>query len=213
MIKVDRFVFNPFQENTYLLSDETGECIIIDPGCFNDHEEKELDDFITGHKLKIVGHVLTHCHIDHILGMAHIFHTYGIRPVMHKESLETLHSAADHGKFFGIEMNEIIEPVTFLNEGDLIKFGHAQLEIKYTPGHVDGHICLISHQSGFVIAGDVLFQGSIGRTDLPTGNFKTLEASIKTKLYTLPDDYIVYPGHGPHTFIGSEKQSNPFIRG
>lgn len=212
MLKVERLVFNAFQENTYVIYDETGECAIIDPGCTDPDEQKELDDFIQKNNLKPVAHLYTHCHIDHILGIAHVFHTYGLRPVMHPESLKILHTAKDHGRMFGIEVDEIVEPVTFINDGDEVKLGNSGLKVLYTPGHVDGHVCLVNHLAKFVIVGDVLFNGSIGRTDLPTGDFDLLAESIRQKLYTLPPDFIVYPGHGPHTTIGQEKHSNPFVR-
>lgn len=213
MIKVERLVFNAFQENTYLVYDDTAECVIIDPGCSNSAEEQELDDFISRNNLKPVAHIYTHCHIDHILGISHVFNRYGLRPVMHPASLPMLQGAPEHGRMFGIEMSEIVEPETFFNDGDEVKFGNATLEVRYTPGHADGHVCLVNHQEKFVIVGDVLFNGSIGRTDLPTGDFDTLAQSIRTKLYTLPPDFIAYPGHGPHTTIEQEKNSNPFVRG
>jgi glyoxylase-like metal-dependent hydrolase (beta-lactamase superfamily II) len=213
MITVERLVFNAFQENTYLIHDETGECVIIDPGCSDAAEQRELDHFISQNNLKPVAHLYTHCHIDHVLGINHVFSTYGLRPMIHPESLKILHSAPDHGRMFGVELNEIVEPETFLNEGDQVKFGNSSLEVLYTPGHVDGHICLVSQAAKFVIVGDVLFNGSIGRTDLPTGDFDLLAESIRQKLYTLPPDFIAYPGHGPQTTIGHEMNNNPFVRG
>lgn len=213
MIKVERLVFNPFQENTYLVWDQTGECVIIDPGCSDSAEEEELDDFIAKNNLKPIAHLYTHVHIDHILGMMHVYNKYGLRPITHRDALPLLQSAPDHGRMYGIHLEEVIEPETFMADGDQINFGASSLEVRYTPGHADGHVCLVNHQEKFVIVGDVLFNGSIGRTDLPTGDFDTLAQSIRTKLYTLPPDFIAYPGHGPQTTIQQEKNSNPFVRG
>ncbi|MBE0637723.1 MAG: MBL fold metallo-hydrolase [Bacteroidales bacterium] len=212
-MKVERLVFNAFQENTYLVFDDTGECVIIDPGCSDPAEEEELDRFISKSKLKPVAHLYTHCHIDHILGITHVYSKYGLRPLMHHESLKILRSAGDHGRVFGIELGEIIEPETYLNEGDQVKFGNSALEVLYTPGHVDGHVCFVSRAAKFAIVGDVLFRESIGRTDLPTGDFDALVTNIRNKLYTLPPEFIAYPGHGPHTTIGHERHNNPFVRG
>jgi len=206
-------VFNAFQENTFLVWDETRECVIIDPGCEGSAEQNELTEFINNNDLKLVGHLYTHCHIDHILGNAYVFETYGLRPVMHRDSLPVFHSAGDHGKMFGIEVDGLIEPETFLKEGDEVKFGNHALEVLHTPGHVNGHICFANRDEKFVIVGDVLFRDSIGRTDLPTGDFDLLSHNIQNKLYTLGRDFTVHPGHGPSTTIGYEMLNNPFVKG
>ena len=161
MIKVHKFVFNAFQENTYLVYDDTGECLIIDPGCQEPYEEQQLSSFIESQKLKLVGHLYTHGHIDHILGNAWVYNTYGLKPVMHKGSLQFFMNAGDHGKMFGIEIEEIIKPVDFLEDGDHVRFGGSSLEVLHTPGHVDGHLCFANHEAQFVITGDVLFKDSI----------------------------------------------------
>ena len=212
MIKIESLVFNAFQENTYLVFDDTGECLIIDPGCQEPYEEQQLSSFIESHKLKPVGHLYTHGHIDHILGNAWVYNTYGLRPVMHKDSLPVFMNSGDKGEMFGIEVGEIVEPKEFLNDGDLIRFGNSDMEVLHTPGHVDGHLCFVNHEAKCVIVGDVLFKDSIGRTDLPTGDFDLLSNSIRTKLYTLGTDYVVWPGHGPETSIGHEMFNNPFVR-
>lgn len=212
MVKIEKFVFNAFQENTYIVYDETGECLIIDPGCYDPHEEEGLYSFIKSNELKPVGHLYTHAHIDHILGNGYVFSTWGLKPVMHKESVPIFLGSREHGRMFGIEIGEIIEPEAFLNEGEFVRFGNSKLEVLYTPGHVDGHVCFVCHEEKWVIVGDVLFRDSIGRTDLPTGNFDLLANSIRSKLYTLGTEYIVYPGHGPETSIGHEMRNNPFVQ-
>jgi glyoxylase-like metal-dependent hydrolase (beta-lactamase superfamily II) len=212
MIKVDKLVFNVFNENTYLVYDETNECLIIDPGCQNADEQQELVDFIDEKKLKPVGQLYTHCHIDHIPGNAFVFKKYGLRPVMHKLSLPFFMRADEQSRMFGLDEIEIVEPENFIAEGDKIKFGNSFLEVLYTPGHIDGHVCFANEASKFVIVGDVLFRDSIGRTDLPSGDFDVLERSIREKLYTLGADFTVYPGHGEKTTIGHEMKSNPFVR-
>lgn len=212
MINIKVFVFNPFMENTYILHDDTKECIIIDPGCSTDDERNTLRTYIEQEKLKPVGLINTHTHVDHILGNNFVFRTYKLKPVIHKEGEMFLESAPEHASIFGIEAERMILPEKYLEDGEYIQFGNSSLEVLYTPGHANGSICLVSHDHRFVITGDVLFQGGIGRTDLPTGNYETLLESITQKLYTLPDEYAVYPGHGPGTTIGEEKSDNPFIR-
>lgn len=210
--KVKRFVFNSFGVNTYVLSDATGKCLIIDPACQIRHEESALATYISGNLLEPVGMVNTHFHIDHIIGNTFICNTFNLRPQCHKSSKLLWETAVEFGSAFGIKIENLIIPVDFVNEGDIINFGNSSVEVLYTPGHADGSICLVNHTEHYVIAGDVLFRDSIGRTDLPTGNFDILYESITTKLFTLPDDYIVYPGHGPETSIGYEKLNNPFLR-
>lgn len=212
MIRIKVFIFNPFQENTYILHDSTGECVIIDPGCYTDAEESKLSRYIKDHHLKPVALINTHTHIDHILGNNFVTFTYGLKPQIHLAGEMFLESAPDYGAMFGLRVSELAMPEKYLEDREIFRFGSSSLEILYTPGHVDGSVCLVNHESRFVITGDVLFNGSIGRTDLPTGDFSLLEESIKEKLYTLPDDYIVHPGHGPATTIGEEKTGNPFVK-
>jgi glyoxylase-like metal-dependent hydrolase (beta-lactamase superfamily II) len=211
MITVKTFVFNPFQVNTYLLYDETNECIIIDPGCLEDYEKKEISDFIISQKLRPVRLFDTHPHIDHIAGNKFIADTYGLKLEVHKDSLQLLRSAKGFAVAFGIENIEPQEPAGYIAEGDLIKFGNSEIKVLYTPGHADGSVCFYSEKNKLVIVGDVLFNEGIGRTDFPTGNHEALIKNIKTKLFTLPDDTEVYPGHGPSTTIGWEKENNPFL--
>lgn len=210
--KIKRFVFNSFGVNTYILSDDSHKCIIIDPACMGSQEEAELSDFITSNKLEPVAMLNTHFHIDHIVGNTYTCNTFKLRPQCHKNCKMFWETAAEFGAMFGINVENLIIPTDFISEGDKVSYGNSNVEVLYTPGHADGSVCLVNHAERYVIAGDVLFRDSIGRTDLPTGNFDVLHQSITTKLFTLPDDYTVYPGHGPETTIGYEKINNPFLR-
>ncbi len=211
MLKIDSFTFNPFQENTYVLSDETGNCIIIDPGCYDADEKKELAFFIDSNGLKPVKILLTHAHIDHVLGINFLAGKYGLPIVMNSIEIELLKSASTYGQMWGIQVEPAPDPSEFLKDGDIFTFGKTELEVLFTPGHSPGSLSFYHRPTKQLIAGDVLFHGSIGRTDLPGGNFETLENSILTKLYTLEDDVIVYSGHGQSTTIGHEKRTNPFV--
>ncbi len=212
MITIEKFVFNAFQENTFLLYDETKECIIIDPGCYEEHEKNHLQDFISSNGLKPVKQIYTHCHVDHILGNNFIIETYGLKPEIHEAGLQFLLRGHEQGRIYGFQMEENATTDLFIKEGDIVKFGNSELKVVYTPGHADGSICFINDDQKFVITGDVLFRDSIGRTDFPTGDFDVLMQSIHEKLFTLEDDFTVYCGHGPETSIGYEKVNNPFIR-
>ncbi|HQV99303.1 MAG TPA: MBL fold metallo-hydrolase [Bacteroidia bacterium] len=211
MLKIDSFTFNPFQENTYVLSDESGECIIIDPGCYDAEEKEELAIFIDSKGLKPVKILLTHAHIDHVLGINFLAGKYGLPIVMNSIETELLKSASIYGQMWGIQVEPAPDPQEFLKDGDTFTFGKTELEVLFTPGHSPGSLSFYHRPTKQLIAGDVLFYGSIGRTDLPGGNFETLEKSIRTKLYTLEDDVIVYSGHGQSTTIGHEKRTNPFV--
>lgn len=211
MLTIQSFTFGPFRENTFVLYDETGECVIIDPGCYNSAEQQELKKFITEKKLKPVRLLNTHCHVDHVSGNAFVHDAYGLKPVIHKEDLVILESQERVSEMYGLNCEPSPMPEEFLEEGDTVRFGNSELKVIFTPGHAPGHVVFYNALNKFVINGDVLFSGSIGRTDLPYGDFDTLERSIKTKMYTLPDDTVVYCGHGPATSIGREKVSNPFV--
>ncbi len=210
MITVKILTFNLFSVNTYILSDETKECVIIDPGCSNSSEEKELEDYIIEQSLKPVSQIITHYHIDHILGVGFVKHRWGLSAIAHAEG-NLFWQNKKMGYEFGLPANKVVEPEIFTEEGEKLKFGNSVLEVVYVPGHADGSICLVNHEQKFVIAGDVLFYGSIGRTDLPTGDYDILKKGITEKLYTLNDDYTVYPGHGPKTEIGIERKHNPYL--
>ena len=212
MVKINKFIFNTFMVNSYLLYDETGECILIDAACYDSEEVEELRTFISSNNLKLVRNLNTHCHVDHVLGNNIIAQIYGIRPEYHENSIRFLDTLKEVGSSFGYVIPQIPEPKRFLDDGETISWGHSSLRVLYTPGHADGSVCFYNESQGFVITGDVLFKDTIGRTDLPSGDFDLLMTSIKTKLFTLPVDTIVYPGHGPDTSIGYEVENNPFIR-
>ncbi|MBI4931082.1 MAG: MBL fold metallo-hydrolase [Bacteroidetes bacterium] len=210
-MKIQSFAFNPFEENTYILFDETKECVIIDPGCSNPSEQQEIAQFIKDENLKPVKLLNTHCHVDHVLGNAFIAKKYNLQLEIHKGDLEILHSLPQVSHLYGLNADESVEPSVFLNEGDKIKFGNSVLDILFIPGHSPGSICFVSHTDKFIIGGDVLFYGSIGRTDLPGGDHEALISNIKTKLFLLDDDFTVFTGHGNETTIGFEKKNNPFL--
>lgn len=212
MTRVAKFTFNPFQENTYVLYDDSKECIIIDPGCFDELEKQELAQFIAQNDLNPVRLINTHCHIDHIFGNHFIIEKYGLALESHEGELPVLNSVKQVSMMYGIPFNDPIPTVeNFIREDDLIKFGNTELVALFTPGHSPASLSFYCKQSAFIIAGDVLFYNSIGRTDLPGGDFNTLISSIKDKLFVLDDDVVVYPGHGPETSIGFEKRTNPFL--
>ena len=211
MASIHYFTFNPFQENTYVLYDETKECVIIDPGCYDESERKKLVSFIEDKKLKPVKLLNTHGHIDHMIGNKFIAEKYSIGLEMHKLDLSMLNRAVQTAAMYGVNIEPSPEPSKFIDEKDTITFGNTSLSVFFTPGHSPGSICFYNKEDKFVIGGDVLFQNSIGRTDLPGGDFNTLLNSIRTKFFVLDDAVKVYSGHGPVTTIGFEKQYNPFL--
>ena len=212
MIHVASFTFNPFQENTYILYDETKECIIIDPGCYTENERKQLKAYIRKNELKPVRLVNTHCHLDHICGNAFIADEYNLELEAHQGEKIVLDASVDHGRLYGFIFDPSPNIKTYLQEGEQIAFGNSTLEIVLTPGHSPASVSFYSKADGFVIAGDVLFFMSIGRTDLPGGDHETLLTSIREKLFVLPDETIVYNGHGQKTSVGFEKKNNPFFQ-
>ena len=212
-MKIKSFTFNPFQENTYVVYDDTKDCIIIDPGCYTDKERDELRRFITSEELKPIKLINTHCHIDHVLGNKFASELWNLELYMNKEDLPLLENAGNIGKMYGMEDYEGSPyPKHFLAQDDTLTFGESSFKILFTPGHAPGHICLYSKENNLVIAGDVLFQGSIGRTDLPGGDHGTLINSIITQLFPLPNETQVFCGHGPATNLGYEKEHNPFLQ-
>lgn len=210
MLQIRSFEFNPFQENTYVLYDETKQCVIVDPGCYDEQERTELADFIKNEGLDVVLLLNTHCHVDHVLGNYFVKEKYKTKLLIHEADSATLKAVQVYAPGYGMHGYQPAEPDGFLNEGDTVKFGNQSLKVLFVPGHAPGHIAFYDAESRVVIGGDVLFYNSIGRTDLPGGNFNTLIDSIHNKLFTLPDDVTVYPGHGPETTIGFEKRTNPF---
>jgi len=210
MIEIQSFTFNPFEENTYVLYDDTLEAIIIDPGCYEKEEQAELTEFITSKKLIVKNLINTHCHIDHVLGNDFVKSRYKVPFLIHPIELAVLRAVKTYASNYGFPGYSEVLPDGELQEGKTFKFGNSALDVLFLPGHSPGHIGLYEPTQKFIIAGDVLFYHSIGRTDLPGGNFDTLIKSIHQKLFVLPDDVKVYPGHGTPTSIGEEKVNNPF---
>lgn len=212
MSQIAKFTFNPFQENTYIIYDESKECIVIDPGCATPAEEKELLDFIAQNNLKPVQLINTHCHIDHVLGNQFVADKFGLKLGIHQLEEKVLKAVPEYGKMFGFQVPPQKAPDYFIEEGSVISFGkNTELDVFFTPGHSPGSITFYNKRDGYVISGDVLFFQSIGRTDLPGGDYGTLINSIKSQLLPLPGSTKVYSGHGPDTTIEQEKASNPFL--
>ena len=212
-MKIKKFTFNPFQENTYVIYDESKQCVIIDPGCYKKTEEEELANFIAENDLKPVALLNTHCHIDHILGNQFVTDKWDVELHMHKADLPLLENAGEVSKMYGLEKyGGSPYPKHFLEDGTSFSFGKSELSVLFTPGHAPGHICFYSNKHNFIISGDVIFQMSIGRTDLPLGDYDTLIASITQKLFPLPDATQIYCGHGPNTVLSFEKEHNPFLQ-
>jgi len=211
MAKVQFFTNNPYQENTYILFDETGECVIIDPGMETASEQNAVVNFIRANKLKPVLLLNTHCHIDHVLGNKFIFDQYGLKPQFNIGELPLLEAVVSYAPGMGIRYEVSPIPDEYLPETGTITFGNTELTLIFAPGHSPAHLCFYDKKDNILIGGDVLFRNSIGRTDLPGGDFQQLMKNIEEKLLVLPDDCTVYPGHGPHTTIGFEKQTNPFL--
>ncbi|GAA4301779.1 MBL fold metallo-hydrolase [Compostibacter hankyongensis] len=213
MLTIHSFLFNPFQENTYLLLNEKKECIIIDPGCYFENERNELVGFITTRGLQPRLLLNTHAHLDHIFGNYLVSQEWGLRPRLHRLELPVLERSPEAGNLYGTPFAPSPEPEAFLEEGKAILFGEDELEVILAPGHSPGSLCFYCPAQQFLIGGDVLFRESVGRADLPGGDYDTLVRSIETRLYVLDDAVTVYPGHGPATTIGHEKRHNPFVRG
>jgi hydroxyacylglutathione hydrolase len=211
MIQLHSFCFGPFQENTYVLWDETKEAIIIDPGNSTSSEHSQLKEFIKSKDLQLKRLLLTHAHIDHISGNRFVYDTWKLLPEVHKNDELYIKKHEEVAMMYGLPFEQSPLPEQFLKEGDLVKFGNSELEMLFTPGHSPGSITFYSKAQKFIICGDVLFYGSIGRTDLPGGNYNDLINAIKQKLFPLGNDVKVYNGHGPATTIGHEKEFNSFL--
>ena len=210
MLRIQEFVFNQFEENTYVLYDETREAVIVDPGCYENFEKSELEEFIVSNKLKVTMLLNTHGHIDHVLGNTFVKDKFKVKYYIHKIEEPVMRAVKAYAGNYGFPLYQEASVDGYLEEGNTISFGNQQFNILFVPGHSPGHIAFYNEKERIVIGGDVLFYNSIGRTDLPGGNFDTLINSIHEKLFTLPDDVVVYTGHGPKTTIGFEKATNPF---
>ncbi len=212
MLQVQCFVFSPIAENTYLLYNEFKECAIIDPGCYFDEEKEALASFISRNGLTPKFLLNTHCHLDHVFGNKFIHEKYGLTLHLHPGEQKMLELAPASGLMYNMPFDNYRGGFAFLKEGDTVSIGSDELKVIEAPGHSPGHICFYCEKQNFIIGGDVLFRGSIGRTDLPGGNFETLIHSIRTKLLVLPGKTTVYSGHGEPTTIEEEKENNPFLQ-
>jgi glyoxylase-like metal-dependent hydrolase (beta-lactamase superfamily II) len=211
-MKIKAFVFNPFYENTYIISDESKECLIIDPGCYEKHEIDEVIAYVKDNKLTAKGIVNTHCHIDHVLGNYALKEHFKCPLSIPEGEVDVYKAVEVYALQYGITNFTWIPADKLLGKSGEIKFGKTALEILYVPGHSPGHLMFYNKKTNEIIGGDVLFRQSIGRTDLPGGNHKQLLTNIRKVLYTLADDVVVHPGHGPETTIGFEKENNPFVK-
>lgn len=212
MAQIKCFVFNHIEVNTYLVYDETLSCVVIDPGMETAEENEVFTSFINRNNLKIKAVLLTHTHIDHISGMRCLYDLYKAPVYLHEDAKKILHQAEIYASVMGFETGNLEDiPVTTIDHGGIISFGQSQIEALFVPGHAAGSLCFCLHSDKAVFSGDALFNRSIGRTDLPTGNFQQLLDNLRTKVLSLPDDYTVFPGHGPETTIGYEKEHNPFF--
>lgn len=212
MLQFESFVFNPFAENTYVVYDETKECVIMDPGCSSPSEEERLFSFIDSHQLKPLMVINTHGHVDHVAGNSAVKHRYGVHVAAHSDTKADFIQAKRQAMWLGFQpVSDIDLPDLKLEDDEVIKVGDGTLEVICTPGHAKGSVSLYAPVEGWVFTGDALFCRSIGRTDLPGGNFDELRESIRSRLFTLPDDTEVYCGHGESTTIGEEKDFNPYV--
>jgi hydroxyacylglutathione hydrolase len=212
MLYIHSFEFSPIRENTYLLYNEHKDCIIIDPGCYDEEERVLLRDFISQKQLTPRFLLNTHCHLDHVFGNKFVAETYNLVPYIHELEKPLLEYAPVSGLQYNLPFDHYTGELTFISEGDEIIIGEDVLKVLFTPGHSPGSVSFYCEKQHFVVSGDVLFQQSIGRTDLPGGDHELLVNTIRKQLFTLPDNTVVYSGHGMKTDIGSEKRLNPFLR-
>lgn len=211
-MKIVKFTFNPIQENTYLAIDDKKNVVIIDPGCYFEEERQLLRDYISKNNLTVRALLNTHGHLDHIMGNAFIKREYDVDLYLHEKDVITLQMGERSAQMYGLNQFESSPmPDVFIKEGETLTFGDISFEVLFCPGHAPGHVVFYSPKDELVINGDVLFKGSYGRVDLPGGDFNTLKESITKKMFTLPDNTLVYTGHGPETTIGEEKKSNPIL--
>ena len=212
MLTVKASSFNPVEENTYILYNEKKECCIIDPGFYFPAEREKFKGFIEETNLQPTLLLNTHCHLDHVFGNKFVHDTWGLSLHIHEKEKQMLDLAPASGEMWQLPFENYEGELIFIKETSGIKIGNDELEIRFAPGHSPGHVCFYDEADGFAISGDVLFHGSIGRTDLPGGDFHTLINSIQTQLFTLPDETKIYCGHGPMTTVGFEKMNNPFVK-
>jgi glyoxylase-like metal-dependent hydrolase (beta-lactamase superfamily II) len=212
MLYIQSFTFNAFAENTYVVYDDTKTCAIVDPGCYEQQEQETLSAFIEAHTLRVIHLINTHAHIDHIVGNQYVQATYNVHLALHQQEVPILQAATQHAPSYGFTAYRPVEAEKLLTTSDTIQVGDMTLSILHVPGHSPGHIALYNMQAKVCLSGDILFRGSIGRTDLPGGDHALLSQSIHQQLFPLGDAVIIYPGHGPTTTIGEEKRNNPFCQ-
>lgn len=212
MLQIQGFVFNFASENTYIIYNENKNAWLIDPGNMNEQETKAISDFIISNGLTIQKILLTHAHIDHVLGLQWAFDKFKVPVIMHQEDQEVLDMLQMSGMRFGFQINPVKVDIEYINEGDVLDLDGEQFKIYHVPGHSPGSIVYHNENQKFMISGDVLFEGSIGRTDLYKGNYDQLIEGIRTKLFILDEETQVFSGHGNPTTIGFEKQYNPFLK-
>lgn len=212
MLHIQAFVFNFASENTYILYNENKNAWLIDPGNMNEQETNLISSFIKDNELTIQKILLTHAHIDHVFGLQWAYDTFKLPVQMHQEDQEVLDMLQMSGMRFGMKIDPVNVDVEYINEGDELDFDGEKFKIYHVPGHSPGSIVYHNENQKFMISGDVLFEGSIGRTDLYKGNYEQLLDGIRKKLFVLDDETKVFSGHGNPTSIGFEKQYNPFLR-
>jgi len=205
-------VFNPYEVNTFIVAAGDGQCAIIDPACCSPGEQATLKKFITDKGLRPVWLINTHGHFDHVIGNAFVCNTWQVKTAAHRDDLFLMENAYRQGEIFGFSVEQPPKPSVFLEDNDTVDFDNVSLQVRHIPGHSPGSIVLYSSAQNRVFVGDVMFRGSIGRTDLPGGNYDLLIAGIEKKLMTLSPDTKVYTGHGPETSIGQERKYNPFLK-
>ena len=213
MLEVKKFTFNPFSENTFIISNKSSKAVIIDPGCYYRAEQKELDDYISNNQLDVQCVLHTHSHLDHMFGTAHLLSKYNVKLWIHRDDKITYDSFEKVCELYGIPIHKSpIQNPVFFNLYKPFQIDDITFQILFVPGHSPGHVAFYNKENNFLINGDCLFENSIGRTDLSGGNHHQLVNSIKNKIFQLPDETLVYCGHGNETTIKTEKNSNPFLR-
>ena len=212
MTKVYQLTYGPFAENTYVIADDDLNAVIIDPGMYHPEENVRFFEFINSYQLKPCRLLLTHAHLDHVFGVNWVNKTYGLTPEIHNDDQIVYDSAEVVAKQYGLNMNQLVPSNISLVHNEVFKFGGSEFRIIHTTGHSPGSVCFGNDNEGYIISGDVLFQGSIGRTDLPGGDYNVLMRSINEYIINLAGDTIIYSGHGPVTTVGQEKVSNTFLQ-
>ncbi len=211
MLKIKSFTFNPYQENTYLIFDDSNEAVVVDPGNYEAYENELISNFIDENKLQLKKIILTHCHIDHCLGNKYLNEKYGAELLIPFDESDLYKNVENIATLFGFANYSHLDENKYLKEKDKIEFGNIKLDVLFLPGHSPGHLAFYYKNDNVCFSGDVLFYNSIGRTDLPGGDHDTLINSIKNKLFLLNPNTIIYPGHGQKTILKNEMKDNPFL--